>query len=93
MIVNRILGAIKREALWLASEGYAIPSDIDRAIKLGLNHPIGPFELTDFSGLDVFYDIMRRRYEETGDEAWKPPSLLEDKVKSGELGRETGRGF
>jgi 3-hydroxybutyryl-CoA dehydrogenase len=93
MIVNRILGAIKREALWLASEGYATPRDIDRAVKLGLNHPMGPFELTDFSGLDVFYGIMLRRYQETGDEAWKPPSLLEDKVKSGELGRKTGRGF
>jgi len=93
LIVNRILAAIKREALWLASEGYAEPEEIDRAVKLGLNHPMGPFELTDFSGLDVFYDIMRRRFEESGDEAWRPPKLLENKVKAGQLGRKTGRGF
>lgn len=93
LIVNRILAAIKREALWLASEGYAEPEDIDRAVKMGLNHPMGPFELTDFSGLDVFYRIMRQRYEESGDEAWKPPRLLEKKVQAGELGRKTGKGF
>ncbi|HZT96491.1 MAG TPA: 3-hydroxyacyl-CoA dehydrogenase family protein [Chloroflexota bacterium] len=93
LIVNRILGALKREALWLADEGYASPEDIDTAVKLGLNHPMGPFELTDFSGLDVFYSIMLQRYQETGDEAWKPSALLERKVKAGHLGRKTGRGF
>ena len=93
LIVNRVLAAIKREALWLADEGYAEPEDIDRAVKLGLNHPMGPFELTDFSGLDVFYGIMRQRFEESGDPAWKPPKLLEDKVQAGELGRKTGKGF
>ncbi len=93
LIVNRILAALKREALWLADQGYATPEAIDTAVKLGLNHPMGPFELTDFSGLDIFYGIMRQRYEETGDEQWKPPAILEDKVTSGELGRKSGRGF
>lgn len=93
LVVNRILAAIKREALWLAAEGYALPADIDRAIKLGLNHPMGPFELTDFSGLDVFLGIMRQRYAESGDEGWKPPRLLEEKVEAGHLGRKAGRGF
>jgi 3-hydroxybutyryl-CoA dehydrogenase len=93
LIVNRILAEIKREALWLAAEGYAEPGDIDAAVKLGLNHPMGPFELLDFSGLDVFYRIMAERYEETRDERWKPPELLEEMVKEGDLGRKTGRGF
>ncbi len=93
LIVNRILAEIKREALWLANEGFASPADIDMAVKLGLNHPMGPFELLDFSGLDVFYGITAQRYEETRDERWKPPELLEEMVKAGDLGRKTGRGF
>jgi 3-hydroxybutyryl-CoA dehydrogenase len=93
LLVNRILGAIKREAFWLAEEGYAAPEDIDRAVKLGLNHPMGPFELSDFSGLDVFYYASLQRYRETGDERDRPPQLLEDKVKAGHLGRKTGKGF
>jgi 3-hydroxybutyryl-CoA dehydrogenase len=93
LIVNRILGAIKREAFYLAEEGYATPEDIDRAVKLGLNHPMGPFELSDFSGLDVFYYAALQAYRETGDESLKPPRILEEKVKAGHLGRKTGKGF
>lgn len=93
LLVNRILGAIKREAFWLAEEGYASPEDIDRAVKLGLNHPMGPFELSDFSGLDVFYYASLQRYLETGDEQDKPPRILEEKVRAGHLGRKTGKGF
>jgi 3-hydroxybutyryl-CoA dehydrogenase len=93
LVVNRILGAIKREAFWLAEEGYATPEDIDRAVKLGLNHPMGPFELCDFSGLDVFYYASLQRYRETGDEQDKPARILEEKVKAGQLGRKTGKGF
>lgn len=93
LLVNRILGAIKREAFWLAEEGYATPEDIDRAVKLGLNHPMGPFELSDFSGLDVFYYAALQRYRETGDEADMPPRILEEKVQAGNLGRKTGKGF
>jgi 3-hydroxybutyryl-CoA dehydrogenase len=93
LIVNRILGAMKQEAFRLAEEGYATPEDIDRAVKLGLNHPMGPFELSDFSGLDVFYYAALERYRETHDEQDKPPRILEEKVKAGHLGRKTGRGF
>lgn len=93
LLVNRILGAIKREAFWLAEEGYATPEDIDRAVRLGLNHPMGPFELSDFSGLDVFYNATLQRYRETGDEQFKPPRILQEKVEAGELGRKTGKGF
>jgi 3-hydroxybutyryl-CoA dehydrogenase len=93
LLVNRILGAIKREAFWLAENGYADPQDIDRAVKLGLNHPMGPFELTDFSGIDVFYYAALQRYRETGNEEDRPSPLLEEKVRSGHLGRKTGRGF
>jgi 3-hydroxybutyryl-CoA dehydrogenase len=93
LLVNRILAAIKREAFWLAEEGYATPEDIDRAVKLGLNHPMGPFELSDFSGLDVSYFASLQRYRETGDERDRPPRLLEEKVKAGHLGRKTGKGF
>ncbi len=93
LLVNRILGAIKREAFWLAEEGYASPHDIDRAVKLGLNHPMGPFELSDFSGLDVFYYAALQRFQETGDEQYRPPRILREKVEAGELGRKTGKGF
>ncbi|MGI8968807.1 MAG: 3-hydroxyacyl-CoA dehydrogenase family protein [Chloroflexota bacterium] len=93
LLVNRILGAIKREAFWLAEQGYASPEDIDRAVKLGLNHPMGPFELSDFSGLDVFYYAALQRYRETGDERDRPPRILEEKVERGDLGRKTGKGF
>lgn len=93
LLVNRILGAIKREAFWLAENGFATPQDIDRAVKLGLNHPMGPFELSDFSGLDVFYYASLQRYHETGDEQYKPSALLEEKVKAGHWGRKTGKGF
>jgi 3-hydroxybutyryl-CoA dehydrogenase len=93
LLVNRILGAIKREAYWLAEEGYASPEDIDRAVKLGLNHPMGPFELSDFSGLDIFYQASLQRYRETGDERDRPPRILEEKVRAGHLGRKTGKGF
>ena len=91
--MNRILAEVKREALWLAAEGYATPDAIDLAVRLGLNHPMGPFELLDLSGLDIFYRIMAQRYEETGDESWRPPEMLKELVKAGDLGRKTGRGF
>jgi 3-hydroxybutyryl-CoA dehydrogenase len=92
-LVNRILGALRREAMWLADQGYATPQDIDTAVKLGLNHPMGPFELADFNGLDVVLAATRHRYLRSGDEAERPPKLLEDLVAAGHLGRKTGKGF
>lgn len=93
LLVNRVLWALRREAMWLADNGYADPQDIDRAIKLGLNHPMGPFELVDFNGLDVALLAQKHRYAKSGDEADRPPRILEELVAQGHLGRKSGRGF
>jgi 3-hydroxybutyryl-CoA dehydrogenase len=90
-IVNRILFAAAEEAFHLLEGGYATVEDIDTAVKKGLNWPMGPFEVLDFSGLDVFYGALEdRRRLEGGPGA---PAALEDHVARGELGRKTGRGF
>ncbi len=92
-LVNRILRALANEAYDLLENGVATFEDIDKACKLGLNHPMGPFMLGDFSGLDIGYNARLERYQETGDERFKPPEALELRVKRGDLGRKTGRGF
>jgi 3-hydroxybutyryl-CoA dehydrogenase len=92
-LVNRILGALRREAMWLADQGYATPEEIDRAVTLGLNHPMGPFALADFNGLDVVLANARRWYALTGEERDRPPRLLEALVTEGHLGRKSGKGF
>ena len=92
-VANRILGAINREALALYEEGIADFKDIDIIVKKALRHPLGPFELIDLSGADVVYDVMELRYEETGNDEDKPSISIEEKVKSGNLGRKTGQGF
>jgi len=93
LLVNRVLWAIRREAMWLADNGYADPQDIDRAVKLGLNHPMGPFELADFNGLDVVLAAQHHRFARSGDEADRPPRILKLLVDQGHLGRKSGRGF
>jgi 3-hydroxybutyryl-CoA dehydrogenase len=93
LLVNRVLWALRREAMWLADNGYAEPRDIDRAIKLGLNHPMGPFELADFNGLDVVLSAQRHRFARTGDDADSPPRILERLVEQGYYGRKSGKGF
>ena len=90
-IVNRILFAAAEEAFHLLEGGYATVEDIDTAVKKGLNWPMGPFELLDFSGLDVFYGALEdRRRLEGGPGA---PAALKERVDRGELGRKTRRGF
>lgn len=79
-IANRILGALQREAVFLYENGYAEYRDIDIICKKALNHPIGPFELMDLSGIDVGYYVMEQRYKETGDPADKPFACIEEKV-------------
>lgn len=90
-IVNRILFAASEEAMRLLEGGYASFEDIDIAVKKGLNWPMGPFELLDFSGLDVFYGAIEDRARLEGGPG--APGVLREKVERGELGRKTGRGF
>jgi 3-hydroxybutyryl-CoA dehydrogenase len=93
LLANRIIAAIRREAFWLVDQGYATPEAIDQAIELGLRHPMGPFKLADFNGLDVVLAIQQRRFERTGDELDRPPQQLRDLVEDGKLGRKSGAGF
>ncbi|GAC1613259.1 MAG: 3-hydroxyacyl-CoA dehydrogenase family protein [Candidatus Dormibacteraceae bacterium] len=90
-IVNRVLVEACEEALRLYEGGYASIEDIDTAVKKGLNWPMGPFELLDFSGIDVFFGVLvdRQRLGEGGE----PNRVLAEKVRKGELGRKTGKGF
>lgn len=92
-VANRILGALQKEAVSLYEQGIADFKDIDLICKKALNHPIGPFELMDLSGLDVAQFVMEQRYQETGDPADKPFECILEKVEKGELGRKTGKGF
>jgi len=90
-IVNRILFAASEEAIHLLDGGYASAEDIDIAVQKGLNWPMGPFHLLDFSGLDIFYGAMKDRHRQ-GEGADAPPRL-EKLIKEGRLGRKTGKGF
>ena len=92
-IVNRILHAASQEAYRLLDADVASFEDIDTAVEKGLNWPMGPFRLGDFSGLDVTYNARMHMYRTTGDERYRPSPLLEAKVKSGKLGRKTGEGW
>ena len=90
-IVNRILFAASEEAMRLLEGGYASAEDIDVAVQKGLNWPMGPFHLLDFSGLDIFYGAMKDRHRQgEGEDA---PELLRKLVEEGHLGRKTGKGF
>ncbi len=80
------------EAIRMLEEGVASPQDIDAAMELGYNHPMGPIELGDVVGLDVRLDILEYLREELG-ERFKPPQLLKQKVRAGKLGKKTGEGF
>src|SRR2546425_7279382 len=90
-IVNRILFAASEEAMRLLEGGYASAEDIDIAVQKGLNWPMGPFHLLDFSGLDIFYGAMQDR-QRLG-EGPAPPELLRRPVEDGRPGRQSGNGF
>jgi 3-hydroxybutyryl-CoA dehydrogenase len=92
-VVNRILVPMINEAIFLLNEGVASAKDIDTAMKLGANHPIGPLALGDMIGLDVCLAIMDTLYEEFGDSKYRACSLLRKKVRADQLGRKTGEGF
>ncbi|MBC2399654.1 3-hydroxybutyryl-CoA dehydrogenase [Clostridium tetanomorphum] len=92
-VVNRILIPMINEAVGIYAEGIASAEDIDKAMMLGANHPMGPLALGDLIGLDVCLAIMDVLYTETGDSKYRAHSLLRKYVRAGWLGRKTGRGF
>ncbi len=92
-IVNRILVPMLNEACFVLGSGTASIPDIDKGCKLGLNHPMGPFELADFIGLDTCLEIVRVIHQTTGDSKYRPAPLLVKYVEAGWLGRKSGRGF
>ncbi|HZQ69670.1 MAG TPA: 3-hydroxyacyl-CoA dehydrogenase NAD-binding domain-containing protein [Terriglobales bacterium] len=90
-ITSRINAMIGNEAFYMLQEGIASPEDIDKALKLGLNHPMGPFELVDLVGLDTRLHILEYLHKSLG-EKYRPSPLLVQYVKAGRLGRKAGRG-
>ena len=91
--VNRILFPMINEAVYALAEGVASAKDIDRAMCLGADHPLGPLALADFVGLDITLDILDALERDLESEKYSACPLLRDKVARGELGRKTGRGF
>ena len=92
-VVNRILIPEINEAAFILMEGVASAEDIDTAMKLGANHPMGPLELGDLVGLDICLAIMETLYNEFGDSKYRPCPLMRKMVRAGKLGRKTGEGF
>jgi len=92
-LVNRILVPMLCEACFALQEGVGSPEDIDTGARLGLNHPMGPFELSDLIGLDTVLAIADVLHREIGDDKYRAPTLLRNLVAAGWLGRKAGRGF
>jgi 3-hydroxybutyryl-CoA dehydrogenase len=92
-VVNRLLCPMINEAVFAVGEGLATPAEIDEAMKLGANHPLGPLALCDLIGLDVELAIMQVLHEGFKDPKYRPAPLLVEMVEAGRLGRKTGQGF
>jgi 3-hydroxybutyryl-CoA dehydrogenase len=93
-VVNRLMMPHFIEAIWLLQEGIASAADIDKAAKLGLNYPMGPFELMDLTGIDIAYHVAEYLHKEMNKELkWVAPRLMKDMVKANRLGMKTGGGW
>ena len=92
-VCNRLLVPMINEAIELVQNGVASPEDVDTAMRLGCNHPMGPLTLGDFIGLDTCLAIMDTIYEETQDSKYRASTLLRKMVRAGKLGNKTGEGF
>ena len=92
-LVNRVNAALRNEVYNCLAEGVATIEDIDKALKFGLGHPMGPFELGDFVGLDIGLAVAETLWENFKDPKWRPALSLRKLVSSGDLGRKTGKGW
>jgi 3-hydroxybutyryl-CoA dehydrogenase len=92
-VVNRIFSAITKEACYMLDQGVASIEDIDIAVKNGLGHPMGPFELLDMTGIDLEYDVLTEKYRKTGDLSDKPSPAIVERYAKGQYGRKTQNGF
>ncbi|MGI5979440.1 MAG: 3-hydroxyacyl-CoA dehydrogenase family protein [Oscillospiraceae bacterium] len=92
-VVNRILVPEINEGIGIYADGLASIRDIDSAMKLGANHPMGPLELGDYIGLDICLSVMETLYKEFGDPKYRPHPLLRKMVRAGQLGCKSGQGF
>ena len=93
-IVNRIMTPHFIEAIKIVEEGIASIEDVDKAVKNGLNYPMGPFELMDLTGIDIAYHVTEYLYEELNKEnKWVSPNLLKTMIRAGNLGKKTGKGW
>ena len=92
-LVNRVNAALRNEVYNCLAEGVATIEDIDKALKFGLGHPMGPFELGDFVGLDIGLAVAETLWENFKDPKWRPALSLRKLVASGDLGRKTGKGW
>jgi len=92
-IVSRCLGQLLNEATWMVASGVADPEDIDKAMKLGANHPMGPLQLIDFIGLDVHRAKMQTLRTVLNDPRYQHPDIIDRMIEEGRLGRKVGKGF
>ena len=92
-VVNRLLVPLINEAVFALSEGVSTAAEIDQAMKMGANHPIGPLALGDMIGLDICLAVMETLHQEFGEDKYRPAPLLRKLVRAGDLGQKTGRGF
>ena len=92
-IVSRILGQLLNEATWLVASGVAEAADVDKAMKLGANHPMGPLQLIDMIGIDIHRAKMETLCTTLNDPRYKHPKLLDEMIEAGNLGKKSGKGF